>query len=296
MSYSPIILFTYNRPHETQQTIESLKANSLAKDSILYIFSDAAKTDAQKGKVDEVRHVIDSVTGFKEVIVYKSGKNKGLAKSVIDGVTAVLEKHGSAIVLEDDLVTSPNFLSYMNQALDFYRNNPEIISISGCTFKVDIPDNYEYDVYFTHRMSSYGWGTWLDRWEKIDWEMKDYPAFKYNLLENLKFMKGGQDLPRMLSAYMKGKIHSWAVRFAYHQYKTNTYTVYPIESKVNNIGFDSKGTNTTRKKKYDVVDFRLSNNENFRFSENIFIDKKINKSFLKKYKIINRILANYIFR
>lgn len=291
---APICLFVYNRPHETLKTIESLKNNINALDSDLYIYSDAAKRDSDKGAVMGVREVISSVTGFKSVTIFEVSENKGLAQSVIDGISQVIKKHGKVIALEDDLITSPNFLSFMNQSLDLYEKNKQIISVSGCTFTVDIPTDYDYDVYFTHRMCSYGWGTWSDRWEAIDWDVKDYSRLKYSIAENFRFMKGGQDLPRMLSAYMKGRINSWAVRFCYHQYKTETYTVYPVESKVDNIGFDSKGTNTKRRKKYDVIRFENSENESFQFSDRVFIHKGINRSFLKKYSVISRIIANYL--
>jgi hypothetical protein len=296
MPLAPIILFVYNRPEETEKTLNALRQNFLAKDSDLYIFSDAAKDKLSEQKVREVRQIIHSREGFKSITIIEAEKNKGLANSVIDGVTNVIKKHRKAIVLEDDLISSPNFLLFMNQALDIYENNKQIISISGLTFQVDIPKDYEYDVYFTHRMSSYGWGTWFDRWESIDWEVKDYDSFRWNWKKNLQFMRGGEDLPRMLVAYMKGKINSWAIRFAYHQYKTGTYTVYPTVSKVDNIGFDSAGTHTTRKKIFDTIDFHSSNEETFRFPGKVVLNKKINNGFLKKYRTINRIIANYIVK
>jgi len=294
MTLSPIILFVYNRPEETEKTLNALRQNFLAESSDLYIFSDAAKNESSEQKVRQVREIIASVEGFKSVTTVIAPENKGLAKSIIDGVTTVLEKYGRAIVLEDDLITSPNFLSFMNQALNLYENNKQIISISGHTFRVAIPKDYEYDVYFTCRLSSYGWGIWLDRWETIDWEVKDYNSFRWNLKKNLQFMLGGEDLPRMLAAYMKGKISSWSIRVAYHQFKTQTCTVYPTASKLDNIGYNTKGTNTTRRKIFDKIDFQPSNQETFRFPENVVLNKKINRSFLKKYRIINRIIAKYL--
>ena len=291
---APVCLFVYNRPEETQRTLNALLNNNYAKDSDLFIFSDAARNQSETEPVKRVREIISVITGFKSVAIVEADKNKGLANSIIDGVTSVVNKYGKTIVLEDDLITSPNFLSYMNQSLDFYQDNKQIISISGCTYRVTIPDDYLYDVYFTHRMSSYGWATWKDRWNTVDWEMKDYKRFRYNLKENFRFMRGGDDLPRMLSAYMKGKINSWAIRFCYHQYKTNTYSVYPIESKVDNIGYNQKATHTQKKKRYDVIEFKESTNESFQFAPDIHIHPLINKSFLHKYRTLNRIIANYM--
>ena len=295
-SLSPIILFVYNRPEETKKTLDTLQVNLLAEETDLYIFSDAAKEPSQQENVKDVRSIIHSVDGFKSVSIIEQEKNKGLAPSIIDGVSSVLLKHKKAIVLEDDLVTSPNFLSYMNQSLDFYEKDKQIASISGCTYHINIPQNYLYDVYFTRRMCSHGWAIWLDRWESIDWELKDYDSFKNNWRENLKLMKGGEDLPRMLAAYKKGKINSWAVRFCYHQYKTNTFTVWPTQSKVDNKGFNVRGSNTKRMKALDRIDFASSDKTVFRFPENVFINKTINRRFLRKFKIITRIITNFILK
>lgn len=298
MQFAPIVLFVYNRPKETQQVLDTLKRNKYAESSDLYIYSDNADLNADTQTVEDVllvRKIISNVTGFKSVHVIEWEYRMGLANSIIQGITSVLQKHGRVIVLEDDVITSPNFLSYINQTLDYYEENRQVISVTGFTFEVKIPSDYEYDVYFTRRTNTYGWGTWLDRWEGIDWEMKDYSSFRWNLFALFRFMRGGQDLPRLLSAYMKGKLSAWSIRFCYYQFKTDTYTVYPTQSKVDNIGFHSKGTNTTRRKRFDTVVFRPSDNLSFHLAKDVFLNRKINGSFLKKYTIINRIIANYIW-
>ena len=295
-SFAPVVLFVYNRPFETQRTLNALKLNKYAQQSDLYIYSDNAdlRADVQTVKdVFQVRKMISNVTGFKSVRVIEWERRMGLANSIIRGTSEVLKKHGRVIVVEDDLITSPNFLSYINQTLDCYQENRQVISVSGFSFKVDIPSDYKYDTYFTRRMCTYGWGTWLDRWENVDWEVKDYDSYRWNPSALLRFMRGGQDLPRMLSAYKKGKLHAWSIRFCYHQFKTNTYTVYPTQSKVDNIGYNGKGTNTTRRKRFDTVIFQPSDNLSFRLAKDVFLDRSINRSFLKKYTIVNRIIANY---
>jgi len=294
--FAPVVLFVYNRPKETQQALDTLKLNKYAESSDLYIYSDNADSNADAQTIEavlQVRKIISNVTGFKSVHVIEWEYRMGLANSIIQGVTNVLQKYGRVIVLEDDLITSPNFLSYINQTLDYYEENRQVISVTGFTFKVDIPSDYEYDVYFTRRTSTYGWGTWLDRWKDIDWEMKNYASFKWNPFALFRFMRGGQDLPRLLSAYMKGKLNAWSIRFCYHQFKTNTYTVYPTQTKVDNIGFNTNGTNTTRRKRYDTVIFQPSDNFSFHLAKKVFLNRKINRNFLKKYTIISRIIANY---
>ena len=174
---SPICLFTYNRLDETRQTVEALKRNFLAPLSCLYIFSDGPKDETITQKVNEVRQYIKTIGGFKAIKIFESPVNRGLAKSIIDGVTQIIEKYGRVIVLEDDLITSPNFLDFMNYALEFYQNKERVLSISGYSFSINYPNDYKYDVAIGFRASSWGWATWKDRWNKIDWRVNDYSSF-----------------------------------------------------------------------------------------------------------------------
>ena len=163
---APIVLFVYNRLDHTQGVIETLLKNTLAKESEFYIFSDAAKTENGVEKVNEVRKFIrdDSWhTGFKKVSIIEAEKNKGLAKSIIGGVSEIIQKYGKVIVLEDDLKLSPYFLEYMNDALDYYKDVVNIWSISGYSFPMRSLKNYPHDVFYSYRGCSWGWATWLDR-------------------------------------------------------------------------------------------------------------------------------------
>ena len=125
MKLAPIILFVYNRPWHTEQTLRALMANELAVESELYIYADGPKpnaTDEQLQKIREVRQLIRQEQWCGKVHVVESEKNKGLANSVINGVSEIVNKYGRIIVLEDDLKTSPTFLTYMNQALEYYES------------------------------------------------------------------------------------------------------------------------------------------------------------------------------
>ena len=134
---SPIVLFVYNRPWHTQQTVEALQKNELAKESELFIYSDAAKSKEAEKSVNEVRKYIQTIIGFKKVIIIKREKNWGLADSIIDGVTKIVNEYGKIIVLEDDLVTSPYFLKFMNEALVFYKDKEKVWHISGWNYPIE---------------------------------------------------------------------------------------------------------------------------------------------------------------
>ncbi len=285
MKLSPIVLFVYNRPWHTKQTVEALVKNELAKDSLLYIFSDGAKSDKDVNKVNEVREYIKTIKGFKDIIITESESNKGLANSIINGVTEVINKHGKVIVLEDDLVTSQSFLYYMNKLLNKYENEKQIYSVTAYNHPkklIKIPEDYSYDAYFCSRACSWSWGTWKNRWENVDWEVKDYNEFIKNKKLQKKFNQGGNDMSNMLTSQMNGKIDSWAIRWCYHHFKNNAYCVYPTKSYINNIGHDGSGVHCgSKNNKFENND--LNNNQSLKLPDKITINKKLIKRFKKVY-------------
>lgn len=252
---APVAVFVYNRPLHTKKTIEALSKNIGAKDTDVFIFSDYAKNEASLDKVCAVREYIKSEAisnYFKSLNIIYAENNLGLANSIINGVTDLINRYNRVIVLEDDLVTSTDFLSYMNEALDYYELDEKIWSISGYTFELNFPEEYKSDVYLAYRGCSWGWATWKDRWEKVDWEVSDYNTFKKDRKLRNEFNRGGRDLSFMLDKQMEGKKDSWAIRWCYSQFKFDQLTVYPRVSRVKNIGLDGSGTHSKSTKKYSV--------------------------------------------
>lgn len=252
---APIVLFVYNRLHHTKQTITHLQRNTLAKDSELYIFSDGYKDDAGKEKVLEVRRYIASIAGFKKVHIIEHPTNQGLSASVIAGVSTVFNTYDRVIVLEDDLITSSDFLEYMNQALLVYQNNTTIYSISGYTFPSPFLKEVKGDVFLYPRPASWGWATWKNRWQRADWAMKDFETFSQDKKAIRRFLQGGEDMYMMLLKQQKGLIQSWAIRWAYVHFKEKAYSLYLKRSKVRSIGTDNSGTNLPHTTKYDTPIF-----------------------------------------
>ena len=297
MKLAPICLFTYNRLDDTKQTIEALQNNYLAKQSRLFIFSDGPKNDGAKEKVKQVRSFIKDVEGFAEVVIYESPKNKGLANSIISGVTQVVNTYGKVIVLEDDLRTTPNFLDYMNQALDFYKNNKEVISICGYGLKIKKPKDYKTDFYLYGRSSSWGWGTWKEDWETVDWEVKDWQEFKNSKQKIKEFNYNGSDMFKMLKSTVEGKGNSWAIRFGYAQFKQQKYSLMPFESFIENIGFGAEGTNTKFKFSRFKTVINQGKQRKFEFDKDIKVNKKIERACYKYHSLSIRIYSRirYIF-
>jgi hypothetical protein len=280
---APVVVFVYARPEHTIQTIESLAKNVWANETEVYIYSDAARNKKDQQNVELVREYIDTLEKrnlFKSLHIIKSDANNGLARSVISGVTEIIEKHGKVIVVEDDLVSAPDFLQFMNDALDFYNDDNRIWSICGYTFKMKIPSDYKHDIYLSYRGGSWGWATWKDRWEKVDWDVNDYPLFKNNRKLRALFNRGGRDMANMLDDQIHGRIDSWAVRWCYAQSKLDMLTVYPVISRIKNIGLDGTGTHSGITSKYDTD---MSNGEDLCKFEQIDMDSRIVKCFRNQF-------------
>ncbi|MEX2513464.1 MAG: glycosyltransferase [Cyclobacteriaceae bacterium] len=285
---APIVLFVYNRLKETKLTVEALQKNNLALMSDLYIFSDGAKKEVDREKVANVRNYIRSIKGFRSINIKESNNNKGLATSIIDGVTEVINSYGSVIVLEDDLVTSKNFLDFLNAALNFYKDSEKIISISGYTPNLKSLITIDKDYYITKRVSSLGWGTWENKWKNIDWEVSDYKSFDKDIIKQFKWFRIGSDLPRMLKRQMDGKINSWAIRWCYHQFINEMFTVYASKSKVNHIGDGEEATNAKDKDRFHTI-LDKSNKRSFDFDKELALNNKIVNEFRNNYSITKRL-------
>ena len=237
---APIALFCYKRLDTLTQTIEALQKNDLAAESELFIFSDGPKKAADEAVIADIRKYLKTVSGFKKTTVIEAPANKGLAKSIISGVTEIVNKYGRIIVLEDDLVTSRNFLVYMNRGLDYYEAKQKVFSVGA--FTIPIKGLKKNTVYFTQRADSCGWGTWKDRWSIIDWDVKDYPALMQDSSAQKAFNRMGSDMTGLLTKQRQGKINSWAIRWYASAFLKNKLTLYPSQSLVKNIGQDGSGT------------------------------------------------------
>lgn len=296
MSYAPIIIFVYNRADHFIETYNALAACKEAKISELFIFSDGAKTEAGREKVNEVRAAVNAVRNsgdFKSVTVTESPVNKGLAASVISGVTEVINNYGRVIVVEDDCKVSPFFLSFMNNALDYYKDNKKIGSIAGYTPMIDLPDDYNKDIFAAYRSCSCTWATWKDRWQGVDWELKDIGDFYKSPSLIRRLNSNGSDRFIRLYRQTKSNGSSWSVRFGAHLVKNNLLTVYPRFSYITNTGCDESGVHS---KTDDAEKMRVDLSmaiENPVFTD-VEIDNRIQKIMKKHYSygIVSEIKKN----
>lgn len=245
---APVALFVYNRVAHTRRTIESLSSNHGASNTDLIIFSDGPKNDSDEANVGMVRAYLEGVTGFRSVVVHPSKENKGLASSIIDGVSTVLAENGKVIVLEDDMETSPHFLNYMNDALTLYENETKVISVHGYIYPCRNPLP---DYFFLRGAHCWGWATWRRGWNL-------YEPDGSKLLARIVKNNGARDFDydhaypftKMLEDQIAGLNQSWAIRWHATAFINNMLTLYPGKSFVNNIGLDGSGVHSIER---DVV-------------------------------------------
>ena len=272
---APIVLFVYNRLNHTRQTLEALQKNDLASKSELIIYSDSAKNKNDLKKVAKVRGYIKNIDGFKKIIIRKTKENIGLANSIINGVTKVVNEYGKIIVLEDDLVTSRFFLRFMNEALEAYKDEPRVASIHGYIYPIkNLPETF-----FIKGADCWAWATWNNKWSIFESDGKKLldNVKKKNLEREINF-NDSYNYIKILKNQIKGKNDSWAIRWYVSAFLKNMMTLYPGQSYVQNIGFDNEATNTKTK----TLLFKINFNNRFKFSK-----IAVNEDFVSRKKIEN---------
>tara|TARA_Y200000002_G_scaffold379883_1_gene390134 strand:- start:15097 stop:16803 length:1707 start_codon:yes stop_codon:yes gene_type:complete len=247
---SPIALFVYSRLNHLRRTIEALKENPEAAKSDLIIFSDAAKFSDMQKAVEDVRQYIRDISGFKSVSINLRPYNFGLARSIVDGVTQVLKKYNSVIVLEDDILTSSHFLKYMNQGLNRFIDDDRVISIHGYVYPINgkLPE-----AFFLRGADCWGWATWRRGWQlfESDGKLLLDGLKNQNLLKDFNF-NNTLRYSDMLKAQIDGRNDSWAILWYASAFLANKLTLYPGRSLVQNIGNDSSGTHSSTSTDYDI--------------------------------------------
>lgn len=277
---APIVLFVYNRPWHTIQTVGALQRNEMAGQSDLIIYSDGPKTEADKDLVCAVRRYIKKIKGFKKIIITERDENLGLAKSIISGVTEVINQYGCVIVLEDDLVTSPYFLSYMNNALEKYKNNENVMQVAGYMFPNSLPT--EFDAVFLPLSTTWTWGTWKRAWDRLDLSRKGYEKLKKDKKLRKEFnLNGSYDFFRLYNYFFKGKSSSWGIFWYSTVFFNKGIVLYPVNSLAYHIGFDNSGTNCGAT---GLPQQELNDKPVEKLPEEVHVDNVIYETFLKDFK------------
>lgn len=297
---APIIVFSYNRPDHLRQTLDRLAKNTLASQSVLYIYCDGAKANAtsdQLAKVQENRRVAHAASGFKAIYVVERESNVGLKNNIVSAVTEIVNQYGRVITLEDDIITSVGYLRYMNDALEMYKDDEQVMHISGYMWphKGTLPDTFFYEVPYPGG----GWATWQRAWKHYTDDAK--PLYDYWCTRWDEFNKfGGDYLQNQLEKNYRGVMKTWFIKWHAVMLQRGALTLYPGQSLTNNIGFDELGTNCYTTDKFDVVpvDYveikRIPIKENKRAAREIYAfyqGRWYNRR--RRKKLINKILKTF---
>lgn len=236
---APIAMFTYNRLAHTRAAIEALAKNELAALSKLIIYSDGPKNESDAAIVEEVRNYLRKVTGFRNIEIRCRPANRGLAQSIITGVSEVVNRFGRVIVMEDDLVSSPYYLTYMNDALTLYAHCDDVICIHGyCPpITASLPQTF-----FLRGADCWGWGTWKRGWDLFESDgTKLLSELERRKLLHEFDLNGAYGYAAMLREQIAGRNDSWAVRWHASAFLQEKLTLHPRQSLIQNIGFDGSG-------------------------------------------------------
>lgn len=250
MKTYPVAVFCYNRLDHLRVTIDALARNHGAEQTDLFVFSDAARSQHEEAEVNAVRHYVETLTGFKSVTLSKHTRNKGLKKSITEGVTEVCRNYGAAIVLEDDIETAPFFLTFMNECLEKYLNTRDVLAVSGFSYI----ERGGVGTYFATQPLCWGWATWEDRWDEYD------AAYSSNFeLSNKEIRRfnygGGFNFYQQYKLNKSRRLNTWYIFWYLHAFVTGRVTIYPNQSLCRNLGFDGSGTNSSEKVNYNSAFF-----------------------------------------
>ncbi len=273
-------VFAYCRKKHLLKVLEGLKQNEAV--DMVYFFQDGLKCESDRALWEETKQVINEVDWCKKRVIM-SEKNKGLSQSVVEGIQMVLEENDAIIVLEDDCVPKPAFVSYMKQCLMKYEDNQKVFSIAGYSWPIELKER-DSDIYFCGRPCSWGWGTWKDRWK--------YYAQDGNLIREIKREKEasrdlatwGDDLENMLANNYLGYNDSWYVYWALLMIKRKSYAVNPYVSLIDNIGFDGSGMHCEATNEFNVCELdERAPNTVFCLKDNIIVEEQVKKAFIEFY-------------
>lgn len=270
------LLFTYKRSYHTEQVINSLKQNTVLPTK-LFIFQDGLKPGDDNNEWRRVNDIIRAIDWCEKEII-ESSYNKGLASSIVSGVDYAFKEYDAVIVLEDDCVPAANFISFMQQCFEKYEENKKVYSVSGYSYPVSLLKR-KYDVYGCGRISSWGWGTWKDRWEIY---VKDYEIVKKMKQEETasrNLALWGRDLEDMLVENVRGNGDSWAVFWALNVISREGICINPYESLIKNIGLDGSGTHCSITNRFDV-EMKNEEKNTFNLPEQIGFLKETLETFV----------------
>lgn len=277
---APVVVYTYTRLAHLKRTVAALRANHLASKTDIFIVSDGPKNEEAKSSVRDLRNYVDSIDGFNSVNRIYREKNIGIFQSVLQAEQPLISDYGRLITIEDDIVTSANFLDFINAGLDYHEASDNIYTISGYCHPIEISTNHEFDSWKCPWFCPWGYGIWKKKYDQID--LHKNPIYEISSNKDLfKILKeSGDFFIDTLYSDVLGGISATDARICGQMLQKNLHTVMPTKSKVLNIGCDGSGVNSGIADRFDVA-----------------LDEGVQRSFVfsdAEYDINNDIVQRYL--
>lgn len=263
----PVTLVVWNRPQHTKKVLDGLKRCGVDK---IYAFQDGPRNDTGVGQVFKLLCDID----WADVSIEFNDQNRGLYQSITNAVDKTLEQEDVVVLLEDDCVPGPHFMSYMETCLSLYKENENVLGITGYTIPTDTIIDYQWDVYFYPRTGSWGWATWKHKWGL-------YHRMDQTIPEDVDFARAGKDVEKYIKLWLRGQLDAWTPGWELAMAQNEMYYVYPRISHIDNIGHDGTGVHCGNTDRYKTP---IAQHMPHRFSENIIIDDRFFENFRRVYK------------
>ena len=297
--YAPVVFFAFNRPNHTFKSLQSLSLNNEAGDTDIYVFIDGHRKNSEIHLIDSVEKIVKSfMSCFKSIKISRSSENLSCGTNIRKGVTSVLNIHESAIVLEDDIYVSKYFLSYMNKALEIYKQNSNIWHINGFNYPINISG--EFDCFFSRLMQCWGWATWSDRWNKfIDDPFSSDPyflmqEFNIDMIRSFDLDSRKKTFWSQIEDNANGKLNNtWAIFWYSFIFRNKGLCLTPYLSLTRNIGHDGSGIHCGDNREMSLTP--ISSKKILRFPSD-YIENKQSLRALKKYLDKNSNLIYRIFK
>jgi GT2 family glycosyltransferase len=239
--FAPLALFCFNRPRHLKRVLDALMLNDEFRKTRVYAFCDGPRSETDIEDVGKVRRLLHARRKDLDIHIVERDENFGLRRSILEGVTGVVQEWGRVIVLEDDIVVSPFFLGYMNLALERYMHEDRVMHISGYFLPVD-PDGLP-ETFFYRPTSCWGWATWANRWQHLD---LNGPKLMERLQGDAGYrfdLDGAYAFKEHLRLNIIGQISTWAIFWYASVFLKGGLSLHPACSLTANIGHDGSGVN-----------------------------------------------------
>lgn len=286
-NFAPVLIITLNRYNHFKRCIESLVECTHAEKTDLYIALDYPLNESHWDGYNKIANYVNEIKDFKTVVIIKRDKNFGVLKNYFEAREEIFKKYNRIIFSEDDNIFSKDFLSFVNNGLNVYENRDDIFAISGYNFPIVIPKEYKEDVYLWTGTSCWGFGTWKNKWEKVDWSISNIKIY-IGKRKNVKSLNNvAEHLYYALQEIIKTGYLTGDTIYSYHNLVNKMYTVYPTISRVRNNGHDGSGSHCSLKEIYANQKIYEGVNEAIMHVD-IGTDPDIYKTLWKYFRISTR--------